>query len=395
MSAPTASKYFADRCTDFLPVEELDERIRYARSLEYTLRKWELKPEFRLRAEQVAAILTVPLPYLQPGGRLSEDGILFLRINLDSITPLCKYCKREPGHPWQPPAVSQAASSTQYGGSGLDDCSGSLYEPPSDTDTSSSSMIVKDYDMDMAEQKRCLNRDGNACVLTGSTKPSAYHIAPFSWNNTQANIKKTRKIGGARSLIAGFGFMSRTSYLCDPESPGASDEAWNMISMDPQLYSLWCRGYFALRYLNMDPIGQHEMNITLEFRWMPQMKEYFGQEIDTYNTGSGYNIQDLIDELYGFHDYGDPAPIADYETKLGTPTNNRPTLWSGKRIYIRMQMEDAYRFKDMIDMQWSCIIITALSGATGSPQLLANKDSKDRVMHWVQDHARIRRRAMK
>ncbi|PNP82635.1 hypothetical protein FNYG_03866 [Fusarium nygamai] len=127
MSAPTASKYFADRCTDLLPVEELEERIKYARSLESALRKWERKPEFRLRAEQVAAILTVPLAYLEPRGQLSGDRLLFLRINLDSIAPLCKYCKRESGHPWQPPAVSQALSSTQHGGSGLDDCSGSLY----------------------------------------------------------------------------------------------------------------------------------------------------------------------------------------------------------------------------------------------------------------------------
>ncbi|KAF5975933.1 hypothetical protein FCOIX_7375 [Fusarium coicis] len=186
MSAPTASKYFADRYTDFLPVEELEEVIKYARSLESALGNWEHKPEFRLRAEQIAAILTTPLLYLEPGGQLSVDRLLFLRINLNSIVPACK---RDLGHPWQPPAVSQAVSSTQKGGSRLEDCSGSLYEPPSDTDTSSPSMIVKKHDnMDMAQQKRCLNRDGNACVLTGSTKPSAYHIAPFSWNNTEENI---------------------------------------------------------------------------------------------------------------------------------------------------------------------------------------------------------------
>ncbi|EWG53747.1 hypothetical protein FVEG_17169 [Fusarium verticillioides 7600] len=278
----------------------------------------------------------------------------------------------------------------------LDDCSGSLYEPPSDTDTSSPFMIVKKHDdMDMAEQKRCLNRDGNACVLTGSTKPSAYHVAPFSWNNTQENIKNTRKIGGRLGLIAGFGFVPRTSYLCDPESPGASDKAWNMISMDPQLYVWWCRGYSALRYLNMDPIGQHEMNITSEFRWMPQMKRYFGQETDVYNTGTGYNLQDLIDALHRFHDHGDPAPVADYKTRLRTPTNKGATLRSGKLIYTGMKREDTYRFRDMIDMQWGCILITALSSVTGSPQLLANKDSNDRVMQWVQDQARISRRASK
>ncbi|KAF5588049.1 hypothetical protein FPANT_6704 [Fusarium pseudoanthophilum] len=279
MSAPTASKYFADRCTDLLPVEELEERIEYARSLESALGKWENKPEFRLRAEQVAAILTTPLLHLEPGGSLSVDRLLFLRINLDSIAPF----------------------------------------------------------LDLQH-------------------------------------------------LADFGLVPRTSYLCDPESPGASDKAWNMISMDPQLYSWWCRGYFAFRYLSMDPIGQHEMNITLEFRWMPQMKRYFGQEIDVYNTGTGYSLQDLIDELHRFHDHGDPAPIADYETRL---TNKGATLRSGKLIYIRMETEDANRFKDMIDMQWGCILITVLSGAAGSPQLLANKDSNDRVMQWVQDQARI------
>ncbi|KAF5251883.1 hypothetical protein FANTH_3065 [Fusarium anthophilum] len=88
MSAPEAPKYFADQCTALIPVEELDERIKCAKRLETTIREWELRREFRFRAEHVAAILTVPLPDLQPGGDLSGDRRrLHTKEALDSIAP--------------------------------------------------------------------------------------------------------------------------------------------------------------------------------------------------------------------------------------------------------------------------------------------------------------------
>ncbi|KAF5553800.1 hypothetical protein FMEXI_2234 [Fusarium mexicanum] len=88
MMAPEAPKYFADQCTAFIPVEELDERIKHAKRLETTIREWELRPEFRFRAEHVVAILTVPLPDLQPGGSLSGDRRrLHTKEALDFIAP--------------------------------------------------------------------------------------------------------------------------------------------------------------------------------------------------------------------------------------------------------------------------------------------------------------------
>lgn len=57
--------------TTLLPVEEAEIRRDFAIKLEAEIRTDPLRANFRLNAVQVAAILSVPLSTLQPGGYLS------------------------------------------------------------------------------------------------------------------------------------------------------------------------------------------------------------------------------------------------------------------------------------------------------------------------------------
>ncbi|KAF9764667.1 hypothetical protein IL306_002764 [Fusarium sp. DS 682] len=294
----------------------------------------------------------------------------------------------------EPPVASTSTASRQSTRMDVDE---QLFpEADSDSDYDIDEVIVTnnrpridEHDMDFDEQTKCLARDGNVCVVTGAADPKACHIAPFTWNDTRGRINRTFKMCTARAYILGCAFADRTGYLDDRNEPGASDKAWNMLSLHPQLYTWWSKGYFAFKCLQVQPRGCSESNVVLEFLWMPQTKRWFGQHIDIFNTGRGNDLKEWIEGIDRFHASGDPPPMTGDGVRLQATTNEGAPLRSGKLIHIRMQKEDAFHFKDMIDMQWGCILITALSGAAGSPQLLSNKDSDDRVMQWIQNQARF------
>ncbi|KAF4959212.1 hypothetical protein FGADI_1856 [Fusarium gaditjirri] len=274
-----------------------------------------------------------------------------------------------------------------------------VIEPPSTTGSESEytdepqePQRIDKHDMDLSEQTKCLARDGNVCVVTGATNPNAYHIAPFTWNDTQDHIDRTYVLGPHRTFMVGNEFAVRTSrYLNNRDEPGESDKAWNMISLHPQVYSWWSKGYFAFKCLGVQSLGlgSSESNVILEFRWMPQTKRWFGQQIDIFNTGTGNDLKEWLAGIDQFHASGNPPPMARNGLRLQASTSNGTPLCSGKLIHIRIKNEDVSRFKDMIDMQWGCILITALSGATGTSQLLSNQKSDDKVMQWIQNQARF------
>ncbi|KAI7758651.1 hypothetical protein LZL87_007042 [Fusarium oxysporum] len=97
----------------------------------------------------------------------------------------------------------------------------------SDTDyvskTTNFPPLVDKHDMGFAEQTKCLTRDGNVCVVTGTTGPNAYHNAPFTWNDTQAHIKQTKENCSRRAYVLGCDVAHRTGYLDDIFEPEASD----------------------------------------------------------------------------------------------------------------------------------------------------------------------------
>ncbi|KAF5595655.1 hypothetical protein FPCIR_4325 [Fusarium pseudocircinatum] len=121
-----------------------------------------------------------------------------------------------------------------------------VIEPPSSTGSESDYTDepeaaelprIDKHNMDFAEQTKCLARDGNVCVVTGAPNPNAYHIAPFTWNDTQDHVSRTLDLGANRTFLVGNEFASRTRYLHNRDKPGECDKAWNMISLHPQVYN--------------------------------------------------------------------------------------------------------------------------------------------------------------
>jgi hypothetical protein len=151
-----------------------------------------------------------------------------------------------------------------------------------------------------------------------------------------------------------------------------------MICLHPEVHELWSKGYCAFKYIYTKTSNGNESEVTLQFRWMPQTKKRFGQEMDIHDTGSGSDWQQLIAELNVFHDQGSPPP-APCEGALRHLTKSGEPVLSGHLIHIHMPTDETKRFKEVIDIQWACILFTALSGAAGSPELLSMK-SDDKAM---------------
>ncbi|KAL7765572.1 hypothetical protein ACKLNR_003488 [Fusarium oxysporum f. sp. zingiberi] len=338
---------------------------------------------------------------------------------IDSIWPSCKYYPRHlrkrhratfvPGQLGQLSIACPSAASRRSTRMDIDETTSfevksestlelQVIEPPSSTESESEYTDelqaiepprIDKHNLDFAEQTKFLARNGNACVVTGAMNLNAYHIAPFTWNDTQEHIDRTFDLGPNRTFMVGNEFANRTRYLQNRDEPGESDKAWNMVSLHPQVYSWWFKGYFAFRCLEVQSLGSNESNVILEFRWMPQTKRWFGQQNDTFNTGTGHDLKEWLDGIDQFHASGNPPPMASNELRLQATTSDGAPLCSGRLIHIRIGNEDVSRFKDMIEMQWGCILITALSGDTGTSQLLSNGNSHDKVMQWIQNQARF------
>ncbi|KAF4981530.1 hypothetical protein FZEAL_2679 [Fusarium zealandicum] len=234
-----------------IPVDGLDKRIECSKSLEAYIRSSCVTHDFRLRTEHIVALMAVSLRKSSQGPTVTADAN-----NQQSIA--CPSTVSDHNNDVQ----TEENTSTDY---------------DSDSNTSSSIKRIEKHYLDDAERAKCLQRDGNVCVVTGAPEPGVYHIAPFTWNDTQAHIRKTRKLASGRGLIHEGDFLTRAVYLDDPNHQGSSDKTWNMICLDPQLYSWWANGYCAFKCLGVESAGSDEVNVTLEFRWMPQTKTRFGQ----------------------------------------------------------------------------------------------------------------------
>ncbi|KAF5534744.1 hypothetical protein FMEXI_11153 [Fusarium mexicanum] len=170
--------------------------------------------------------MTIPLPVFGPNELMSTDiGNFEMKRCIDSISPSCKYYLRHlrrrhratfvSGQLSQP---SIACPSTVSHGStrmDIDEMTSfevksepklrlQVIEPSSSTGSESEYTdeleaaelpTIDKHNMDFAEQIKCLARDGNVCVVTGAPNPNAYHITPFTWNDTQDHICRTFELG--------------------------------------------------------------------------------------------------------------------------------------------------------------------------------------------------------
>ncbi|KAF5966005.1 hypothetical protein FBULB1_11932 [Fusarium bulbicola] len=372
-------------CTD-----ELEKRQKIAIQLENYIQR-EVSG-FRVRAEDVSTILTAPVEHFEPGRvfsvyRFEHNGItyhptsaFYIKRYLDDIAPLCKHYLVHQGEentidPTTGQRVTQISKlspelqdhvPTRSGTPASDSESDPYMSSTWDTPIFRTNLKLDDHVRDREEEAKCLERDGKTCVVLGTANPMVSHIIPYTWNNTKEHNNTTGDIKMRAPGLFRANINGATSYVCNPHELGGTDKVWNMMCLHPELHKLWAKVYCAFKHIYTERCDENKSKVTLQFRWMPQIKKRLGQEIDIHGTGPGSDWQQWIEELNVFHRQGSPPP-APCEEALRHLTESGEPLLSGYLINIQMPTDETKRFEEVIDIQWACILFTALVGATGNP----------------------------
>lgn len=234
--------------------------------------------------------------------------------------------------------------------------------------------------------KRCKERDGHVCVLTGTSDPEVCHIVPFSWNDGRANILKTQCVFGASEMLMGTNWADEwDNFLANLEAPGGSDRVWNTICISPILHRWWAQAYFGLKCLGIVLKDKNTAAVEVQFHWMPRSRK---DPTAPYDLAKENGLSKMVDEVKAFTDDG-CLPATPRYGKIGASRIDLSCpLLSGHTFRVEMPPDDAGRFKGMLDFQWACILVAALSGAAGAPHLLPDHpgwaDPDLRTLEWVE-----------
>ncbi|RSL61907.1 hypothetical protein CEP54_005987 [Fusarium duplospermum] len=216
----------------------------------------------------------------------------------------------------------------------------------------------------------CKKRDNNTCVLTGASDPEVCHIVPFSWNSTRFNTKKTQCVFQASVALMGPKWTNDNSpLLANSRALGGSDHVWNTICLNPLLHKWWAQALFGLKCLGIIFKDENTSVVKVQFRWMPPRSKKNPTVPCNLTENEG---KKMVEEIRSFTDGGSlPA----------TPKHGEIGLLSGHTFHVEMPPEDAGRFRDMLDLQWACIVIAALSGAR--PDLLPDHPGRGGTLAWI------------
>ncbi|KAJ4861529.1 HNH endonuclease domain-containing protein [Trichoderma breve] len=217
------------------------------------------------------------------------------------------------------------------------------------------------------ERKKCLVRDGNACVLMQTAMPEVCHILPFSISTTDAALRFfSHKCG---SLIYGlqFGTDDNKTLTDMSKNRGWSDKAWNMLCLNRQLHAWWAEGYFALKYLGTIEESKEASIVQVQFHWMPR---------NGLDCQQNCTIPEALEAMR--------RTVSDDNgfIKASRASSGR-SLATGQVFDIPVHPDDAPNMKIMIDLQWAIIRVAALSGAAGYIDEL-DKEYRD---PWDEDAA--------
>ncbi|RKL42458.1 hypothetical protein BFJ72_g4837 [Fusarium proliferatum] len=139
-------------------------------------------------------------------------------------------------------------------------------------------------------------------------------------------------------------------YVSNPRTLGGSDKRWNQLCLDPELFSLWAKGYCAFKFMGSKDISEGKGMATLQFRWMPQIKKRSGTTMNIHGTGSENDWLNLMAELDTFHSQYQPPPTIGDKTLRATTKAGAP-LRSGHLIHICLPKEDVECLEVVISLQ--------------------------------------------
>ncbi|PHH58751.1 hypothetical protein CDD82_2736 [Ophiocordyceps australis] len=205
-----------------------------------------------------------------------------------------------------------------------------------------------------------MERDGHRCILTKTSQPDACHIIPFSINKTEGKRTLTQKIcDHILPRIVGLDDL-KTAETAIHGKVKASDEAWNILSLSPQLHRWWTQGRWAFKLEGLIPTGQVSsdgqelVKVRLIFHWITvRGKQPYLPVVPSV---------ELANQMLNTCDKDFTPWAIRYDT-------GRPVL-TGDVVDIAMTSPEADKMAVVIKVQWAALQIASMSGAADVPDEL-------------------------
>ncbi|KAF5562561.1 hypothetical protein FNAPI_3135 [Fusarium napiforme] len=392
ISSDQFSSHLADILTEYreapftvprelLLPEEFEQRREIGLRIQDRLLKED--PNFKVRMFHVAAIAVVPLQTLLHGKLCPNfhDGVAVnktvdLIMEFERMRHFANLFVQKLGKPAErqydeyrstihgDQRVSSSASESEQGQKRQKT---SLEDPDQQKEITLS--ISKERVRRSEPQKRkCRERDGYACVITGMADPEVCHIFPFALNETVDNATKTKKFFGATEGLVSADFRrTYTPLMADARNLGGSDKVWNLICLNKTLHDWWGRAYWGFQYHGIDAVSEPGDGNKSKVR-----------EPDGVTLAGDNNSLDALN--------GEVHRFSQDESYYPTETPRKPghvefrlhtgeTLKSGQEFHFIMDTEDAPGFKHMVDLQWASLRLFVMKGGAEADSFSVDDDS--------------------
>lgn len=230
----------------------------------------------------------------------------------------------------------------------------------------------------MEEETKCRDRDGDACVVTGRSGPELFWFIPFTWNDTVEHNDTTGHFRSWGNILVTANLWIATNPVCNSRSIGGTHKAWNMLSVDPELHKYLKNGRCAFKFSSSEKFDGGMVCVTLQFYWMPQLKERSGRVLDIH--GHPNQWFQILADLDTFCKKGCPPPSSECDTLL---TKSGEPLRSGHGIQLMMPEREAKHLKSVVAIHWACVVFTALCGGAGRPVLMSCGNMVNPEIQWI------------
>ncbi|KAK1240470.1 hypothetical protein MKX07_004498 [Trichoderma sp. CBMAI-0711] len=172
-------------------------------------------------------------------------------------------------------------------------------------------------------REKCLRRDRNSCVLTGWLDPDVCHIMPS--NESDMNLELFQLSLPLLGALLGPQVASQV-YGLATTMHGATDRAWNMLSLRSGLVKWWKQGLFGIKCIGHDRLPDDLLMAELGDVVKEVSQHPDGEEFPSVRRASGRELE------------------------------------SGLVVEVEMEKRLVGKFKLAIDIRWACSLILAFSG---------------------------------
>ncbi|CAG7561203.1 unnamed protein product [Fusarium equiseti] len=330
-----------------------------------------LWPNFTLRMEQHALLMVADRKHFGNSGALSTSRIpSSLKRQLEEASPFCKHywmhhlLPHQPDDVWKhalrrPPIYRPNLTLEDYQEADWETISQKIYYDQHFR----TNPELKTLSLGQGEVRKCMERDQFSCVVTHTKSDRLFPFIPIGWNNSVDNNNAT---GNLEEVCLAMADVNLMKHILSVFELGRSHKAWNLICVNPDLYTCLISGFCGFKYHETIPIegegGQTDgkVQVVLVFYWMPQgIKARFNEEADAV---------DLEDIARAFNNFTQPP--------LSYPKQG-PVPRSGDKVHLPMTREDAEKLMSAVKVHWACVLYLVLCGGTGQPQYLTGMDQSD------------------